>query len=264
MEKPVVFKSGGQQVVGMLHLPARREGRVPAVVFFHGFTGTKVEAHQLFVKTARALARAGIAALRFDFRGSGDSAGSFSTMTVSGELKDARAALRYLRGQRWVDPRRIGIVGMSMGGMIAAIVLAGDPAIRAAALWAPVAHPDLQVRRRMNHHARRQLKEMGVADYWGYAVGPAFVQEMLRCKPLRAIRWARTPVLLVHGSWDRTVPSRGSREYEAVLKKAGNLVARQVVRGADHTFSSLEWETQVIATTLAWFRCRLKGPTTRP
>ena len=37
-------------------------------------------------------------------------------MTVTGELKDARAALRFLRNQPGVDPRRIGVLGLSMGG----------------------------------------------------------------------------------------------------------------------------------------------------
>ena len=58
MEKPIVFKSQGQQIIGVVHMPERRKGKVPAVVFFHGFTGTKVEPHRIFVKMARALARA--------------------------------------------------------------------------------------------------------------------------------------------------------------------------------------------------------------
>lgn len=266
MEKPVVFKSCGQQIVGMLHVPARARGRVPAVVFFHGFTGTKVESHQLFVKMARALEQAGIASLRFDFRGSGDSAGEFSKMTVTSELKDARAALKYLRSRPFVDPRRVGILGLSMGGMIAAITLAQEPAIRTAVLWAPVADPALQVRRRMNMHphARKQLKDMGVADQGGNAVGAPFVQEMMRCKPLRAIRHSRASVLLIQGTRDRTVPPRCARDYEDVLKKRKRHVERYMLKGADHTFSSLGWETQAIALTLHWFRCHLRRRATGP
>ena len=69
----------------ILHLPTARDASCPAVAFFHGFTGTKVEPHRIFVKTARELAAIGFYVLRFDFRGCGDSAGDFSEMTIGGE-----------------------------------------------------------------------------------------------------------------------------------------------------------------------------------
>ncbi len=255
METPIVFRVSGQQVVGMLHRPDRRKGRVPAVVFFHGFTGTKVEPHRIFVKAARALAAAGIAALRFDFRGSGDSAGEFSRMTVTGELKDARAALAFLRKQKGIDPARIGVVGLSMGGAVAAEILGEDPAIRAAVLWSPVASFERLIRRHMPPNGRRQLKQMGVVDDHGNAVGKAFLDDSLRHRPLKAIARTRAAVLLIHGSDDLAVPVLASREYEAALRKARRAVVRHIVKGADHTYNSLEWETPVVALTLGWFTC---------
>ena len=99
MEIPVTFRSERQPVAGVLHLPARRRPRVPAVLFLHGFTGTRVEFRRSFVRLARALAQTSVAGLRFDFRGSGESAGDFSTLTPSSELADARAALRFLQRQ---------------------------------------------------------------------------------------------------------------------------------------------------------------------
>ena len=95
METPVTFDCKGQQIVGMLHLPEGR-GRVPAALLMHGFTGTKVESHRLFVKISRALAEHGIASLRFDYRGSGDSAGDFEEMTIRSEIADALEAVRFL------------------------------------------------------------------------------------------------------------------------------------------------------------------------
>ena len=47
--------------------------------------------------------------------------------------------------------------------------------------------------------------------------------------------------------------------YEKALKKAGKAVAKHIVAGADHTYNSLAWETQVIGLTLEWFRCVLGG-----
>src|SRR2546426_5960176 len=64
----------------MIHRPERARARRggPGVVLFHGFTGDRMESHWLFVKCSRALALAGIASLRFDFYGSGESEGEFS------------------------------------------------------------------------------------------------------------------------------------------------------------------------------------------
>lgn len=255
MEIPVVFKSQGRQVVGMLHMPVRRKGQIPVVVFFHGFTGTKVESHRIFVKMARVLAGVGIAALRFDFRGAGDSEGDFSSMTLSGELKDARAALRFVRTLPQVDKTRIGVLGLSFGGAVAALLLGKDPGILAAALWSPVTRPDDMIRRNTTRVTVRQLKEMGCVDYGGNAVGKAFLEDAPKYQPLKAITKTRASILLVHGDADEKVPVKSSHECEAVLKKAGRTVVKHIVPGADHTYKSLAWETQVIELTLEWFRC---------
>lgn len=136
MEKLIVFEVAGEPLVGMLHVPTGVRKRRPAVLFFHGFTGNKVEAHRLFVKMARALAQAGIVAFRFDFRGSGDSDGDFSRMTISQELEDAQAALAFLRARREVNPERMGVIGFSMGGLVAAEILGENKSLRAGVLWA--------------------------------------------------------------------------------------------------------------------------------
>lgn len=259
MEIPVTFKSQRLQIVGMLHMPDRRKGKVPAVVLFHGFTGTKIEPHRIFVKQARALAKAGIAALRFDFRGSGDSEGEFSNMTLSGELKDARAALDFIRSRPGIDKSKIGVLGLSFGGSVASLLLAEDPGICAAALWAPVGHPDQLARHRYTAKAARQMKQMGCVDYGGNAVGKCFFDDIGKHRPIEAIVRTNAPVLVVHGSDDQTVPVRISREYEIAMKKAHRAVVRYVVPGADHTFNSLSWEVQVLALTLDWFRCNFAG-----
>jgi len=79
-----------------------------------------MESHWIFVKCARALARAGIASLRFDFYGSGESDGEFREVTLQGEIADARAAMDFFRRQKGIDPKRLGLLGLSLGGAIAA------------------------------------------------------------------------------------------------------------------------------------------------
>ncbi|MEM0011325.1 MAG: alpha/beta hydrolase, partial [Candidatus Bathyarchaeia archaeon] len=66
-EQFVCFYNRNEKIVGMLHIADSR-AKSPAVMMCHGFTGQRMEAHFLFVKTARRLAQNGITVLRFDFR----------------------------------------------------------------------------------------------------------------------------------------------------------------------------------------------------
>ncbi|PYV05908.1 MAG: alpha/beta hydrolase, partial [Acidobacteria bacterium] len=126
----------------MIHRPERARARRggPGVVLFHGFTGDRMESHWLFVKCSRALALAGIASLRFDFYGSGESEGEFSEVTLQGEIADARVAIEFFRRQKGINPERTGLLGLSLGGTIAASV-AGPARAAALALWSALAHP---------------------------------------------------------------------------------------------------------------------------
>ena len=95
-ERPLVFTNKrGQRLFGVLHLPASKE-RVPVVVMAHGFTDDKTGDNRLFVKFARVASRHGLAVLRFDFAGSGDSEGDFSQVTINSELDDLLSAVDYV------------------------------------------------------------------------------------------------------------------------------------------------------------------------
>lgn len=83
MQNAVELQSRGLTLRGMLHIPANISGKIPMVVIFHGFTGNKMEPHFILVKLSRLLETKGIASVRFDFAGSGESDGDFSEMTIS-------------------------------------------------------------------------------------------------------------------------------------------------------------------------------------
>ncbi len=246
MEKPVVFRSESQQIVGMLHL-AEVRGRAPAVVFFHGFTGKKVEAHRIFVKTARALAKKGIHCLRFDYRGSGDSEGEFSQMTVASLMADARAAVGFARGVSEVDQERVGVLGFSMGGMIAAQVLAEDARLKAAVLWAPVAEASSLL-----VEDAETIDRKGTRDLGGWAVSRAFVREYSEADPLSGMGQVKVPVLLLHGDEDDSVPMEHSQEYLKVLQQAGSDTALKIIHGAGHAFESVDFERRVVQESTKW------------
>lgn len=147
VEREVSFFHFGQRVVGILTLPEPVYDEVPALLMLHGFTGQKNEMgvagteEAMFEMAARIFAEHGIASLRIDFRGSGDSDGLWKDTTFSSQISDAQAAISYLETIPQVDPTRIGVLGFSQGGLVAACTAARDWRIETAILWAPVASP---------------------------------------------------------------------------------------------------------------------------
>jgi fermentation-respiration switch protein FrsA (DUF1100 family) len=72
------------------------------------------------------LTRLGIAALRVDDRGVGKSTGRLSEATSEDFAADAFASVEYLKTRKEIAPRRIGLIGLSIGGLIAPLVAAGS------------------------------------------------------------------------------------------------------------------------------------------
>ncbi|MBC6456506.1 alpha/beta hydrolase [Actinomadura sp. HBU206391] len=116
-------------MVGELRLPDRA-GPVPAVVLTGPFTGVKEQVTGLY---AERLARAGIATLAFDHRGFGESGGRRGHEDSQGKLTDLRSAVGLLADRAEIDPHRIGLVGICLGGGYAVRAAASDPRVKAVA-----------------------------------------------------------------------------------------------------------------------------------
>lgn len=110
----IVLTNEGEKIFGVLHLPKGID-KPPCVLVLHGLGGHKTGRFRVYVDLAESLVKAGIAVLRFDFRGSGDSEGSFAEMTLNGEISDALVVLKFLHKDSRIDNQRIGIFGRSMG-----------------------------------------------------------------------------------------------------------------------------------------------------
>ncbi len=140
----VSFKGpGGITLGGTLTKPLNVRGPLPAVVTITGSGQQDRDEYiplaggiRLFRQVADTLSRVGIAVLRLDDRGFGASTGNFSTSTTLDFADDIRAALAYLRSRPDVDGDRLALVGHSEGGIIAPMVAASDPKLRAIAIMA--------------------------------------------------------------------------------------------------------------------------------
>ena len=129
----VRFASGadpGPTLAGTFSYPEASDS-VPAVVLVSGSgpqtrTGEAM-GHETLTVLADYLTRQGIAVLRYDERGQGESGGILQGATTPMLSDDVRGALSYLEARSEVDARRIGIVGHSEGGLIAGYLAARHP-----------------------------------------------------------------------------------------------------------------------------------------
>ncbi|AUS96698.1 alpha/beta hydrolase [Clostridium thermosuccinogenes] len=256
MQKAVELQSRGLTLRGMLHVPENHEGKVPVVLIFHGFTGNKMEPHFIFVKLSRLLESKGIASVRFDFGGSGESDGDFVDMTLSGELQDAINILDYAKTLDFVDTSRIGVVGLSMGGAVGGM-LAGERKedIRALCLWAPAGNMKEAILSRYSDENLSALNKSGYIDLGGLLLGKGFVEDIMKVDIIGKTAQYDKNVLILHGDNDTAVPVETSDRYLEVFEKRCLL---HIIEGADHTFNRKNWEDEVLEHTAAFLQEEFK------
>ena len=202
---------------GVLHLP--EQSAVGGAAVLHGFGGDPDQPH--IVATCEALANAGVAALRFAYRDHRP-----PRMTLASGLADAAGALRVLKAHPGV-PERLGVVGFSFGGTVAALVAGRDSRIRAAVLAAAPA-----------------------------AAGPNFTAwtNAGPWKPVAELSRTRARVLLVWGSRDTEVPYENAERYAAVLSQARVPNRVVTIDGGDHDVAPAAARARMTETVAEWMR----------
>ncbi len=127
VEEDVTFQNdaAGLTLAGTLTRP-EGEGPHPAVVLLSGSgpqnRNSEVANHKLFHVLADHLTRQGLAVLRYDERGVGESEGVFDGATSEDFADDAAAAVRFLHEHPATDADKVGLLGMSEGGYVAPMV----------------------------------------------------------------------------------------------------------------------------------------------
>jgi dipeptidyl aminopeptidase/acylaminoacyl peptidase len=119
MEERVQFESDGRKLAGVVHTPpdVQPGDRRPAFLVLHGFGGNKEGAGSVW--PAKQLAEWGYVAMRFDYRGCGESEGERGWIICLDQVADTRNAVTYMASRPDVDPERIALIGSSFGAAVA-------------------------------------------------------------------------------------------------------------------------------------------------
>lgn len=164
LEEEVAFKSGRILLSGTLTIP-KEEKKYPAVILLTGNgpqnRDEEIFGFKIFYRIADYLTRKGFAVLRYDDRGVGGSTGNSMQSTTEDFAGDAQAAVEFLKKQKNIDIRKIGLLGHSEGGMIAPMVASTSNDVAFIVL---ISAPGVDGGEVLLEQQRLILKSSGVSD----------------------------------------------------------------------------------------------------
>lgn len=251
----IVLENEGQKIFGIFHRPTS-EGPFPTVLMCHGLAGHKTGRFRLYVHLSEKLSKLGIASLRIDFRGSGDSEGHFSEVTLGSEVSDAVVALNYLRSRPDVDPLRIGIFGRSVGGTVGLMTAQKSGPIKSLAIWAPL-YDGEQWKSLWDHlHSpgideETRLEKMKIN---GQVPGNQFFYELFNMRMENHLKdLTEIPMLHIHGEKDIIVTTKHADRYVQARETAKGTNKFIRFPNSDHDFSHTKEQLMALDETSLWF-----------
>lgn len=180
---------------------------------------------------AHALARQGIASIRFDFDGHGKSGGRMVDMTIAHELEDARAIYDYAASLPYV--RGVSLLGHSQGGVIASMTAgADDISPETLVLLAPgsVIKEATQGGHFFGNTFDPKDPPEFIRCFGSYKLGRRYLCETQDLDIYGISSAYQGPVLILHGSKDGIVPLWCSEKYKAVYSDS----EMHIVKGENH------------------------------
>ena len=264
----VTVEAKGFTLAGTLLLPKTGKAPFPVVVTITG-SGQQtrdeylplpgLEKYRPFRQIAESLASRGVAVLRVDDRGVGNSKGrdTLKASTSATFADDVRAQVDFLRQRREVDPNRIALLGHSEGGIIAPMVAATDPKVAGIVLLAGTGkrgdaiiayqvnqglEGDITLTEEARAKGRAEQQEAMRKAIEGDPTAPdslrnPWMRYFLAYDPLPAIRRVRQPILILQGELDRQVTADQAEMLAKAARESGNRdVTSRVFPGLNHLF----------------------------
>jgi dienelactone hydrolase len=261
--------SRGLQVPATLTRPVDPPDRPPLVVMAHGHGGSRDEGGG-FRQLAEILASKGIASIRVDFPGCGESREPFVVNDIGHMLSDLRAAQDYALAQPAFNHDRVGLLGYSMGGRLVMLSGSQDFSYTAVALWAPAAsdgaadfHAFLggeQQYSQWKDHASQHGSVM-ISNPWGQSqeLSLAWFTELEQGRPLSAFAGFKNPLLVLHGSADEIIPAANSQAIAKLLPQTRRILLDKGTHGLGFYDDDPATAKRVLQLTADFFADTLSG-----
>ena len=258
-EKTVQVEGSRWPIPSTLCLP-EYDQPLACVMMLHGTASSRDEMGGGYQKMASTLAQRGIASIRFDLPGCGESPVDFSEYSISAAVEDARSVAGYIRSLPCIDKERIGVLGWSQGGMLSILLAASDPQIRSMALWASA----LNMKDCWAEY-REEALEKGVVSVrfdWRSPlnVSAKWFEEAAVTDASKLLPCLKADILAICGSDDHL----GLQPNIDIIMEKCKSRRREswLVEGGDHIFHVFEQDnplfSNVVRRTAKWFSVTLE------
>jgi alpha/beta superfamily hydrolase len=230
-------------------LDAPDEGEPGAYALFaHCFTCNKN--YKAMAHISRALADAGIAVLRFDFTGLGESEGDFADTNFSSNVADLIAAARFLENE-FESPKIL--IGHSLGGAAVLQAAAGIPssaAVVTIAAPSETAHLAQRLAWTQETIKARGEAEISIAGR-SFTIKKQLLDDLERTRMQKTIRDLNRALLIFHSPQDQTLGINNAVEIFEAARHPKNFIS---LDGADHLLSNPRDSLYVGSVIATWAR----------
>ncbi len=250
MEKTVNFLNEyREKLAGTLHVPESPTDR--AVLWGHCFTCSR---HTSILRDiSKKLEEKGIASLRFDFSGNGQSEGDFSHTSYTRHIAEMKQAMNFLSDQGFF---RFAAGGHSMGAAIA--VLAADRmAAKSLNIKAVCALAGRLGKGRISHlfsdEQMEELRQTGKVSFVSRGrqleLGEDFFTDMQKYDLAETVAGFKIPLMVIHGDKDEVIPVKNALE----AKERNPGIELEIIPDADHMFLNPAHRAKIAERAAAWF-----------
>ena len=255
-EQDITIDAGDHQIPATLTVPTVAEGqKVPAVIMLHGNGSTRHEAGNAYDFAAPEMAKAGIATIRFDYIGNGDSTSDYIDFTYDKGVEDAMKCYDYLSTLGTIDMDHVGIMGWSQGGRLALLTAGRNDVFTTVLTWAGAY--DQKLGEEEQYEIAKKEGYYEVTYDWRDSLkqSPAYYECAMAIDYPAEVAAIKAPILAINGKEDTTVlPETAQQIVDASTNPDSQVL---LLDGADHTFCVFTGDDTVLRNlvneTIAWF-----------
>ncbi|MBP2056874.1 pimeloyl-ACP methyl ester carboxylesterase [Lactobacillus colini] len=229
-EKNITIKRDGLNLAAKISLP--NSDNYDVAILAYGFVGMMdPKVNDLLPVIAQKLQEKGLATVRFDFNGHGESDGPLDNMSIYNELEDYHAVLQYVF-DNFDGLNHLYLIGHSQGGVLSSM-MAGF-------------YPDKVAKLVIMSSAATLVDDARIGTCMGVNYDPNNIPEKVDFKDFKLNDWYfrtarfinnydiaqafRGPVLALHGENDQVVNNYASRHYQAIFDNC----EYHLIKGSDH------------------------------